>query len=807
MKKICNYQKRIAAGALAAAVLFGNSVTGMAAAAPDGNMSAAQLSSQMGNSELWNAWKQEWESVKDDWTQISLTPGGDSSSLNFAWYSTDARTEAPAEGDEVAAKAARAAAPEVLAKEAPKLIIGEGRNMKNAKVYAASQEAATKDTSKGIDYVSNKVTAEGLKPETVYYYSYQQEDGSYTEPESYVTGSENDFTFIYVGDPQIGSSNELKGADTQEFYQAQSDAVRSDSFNWNATLNAAVAMSQEKASFVVSAGDQIQTTLKKAPNKEAANSEIEYAGYLSPDVLKSLPVATTVGNHDADNPNYRYHFHTPNSSELGSNGIVGGDYYFTYGPALFLMLNTQDTNVLEHKQFIEEAIAANPQCSWRIVTLHQDIYGSAEHSNEPEITNLRYTLVPYFEENDIDVVLTGHDHAYSRSQILKGGVKTTDYTDDAFDEQLDKDMDAGENPETRYTAPGNIQSDTQDAGERAYLDYLNQIMDAGAVEQTRKEGEAVFNPDGILYMTANSSSGSKFYDLVPRMQTYIASRWQEDVPTYSLVRVTDSTFTISTYRTDNNEKIDETFTIAKGKADKKELQDQIADVEKNILPSKGAYTGESFAILEQALTGAKKVNSDSKATNTEIQSALKALINAKATLVKIPVSEEKNLSKASVKIAGKKVYKGKALKPSVKVTWNADTLKEGRDYKVSYSRNTKTGIGKAVIKGMGAYTGSQTVTFQIVPGKVSGVKAVSAGAGKAAVSWKKTKGKVTGYEIQIALNKKFTRAKTVTALKTKKTVKKMKANKTCYIRVRAFKKVSGQKLYGAYSKVQKVTAK
>ena len=45
------------------------------------------------------------------------------------------------------------------------------------------------------------------------------------------------------------------------------------------------------------------------------------------------------------------------------------------------------------------------------VTLHQDIYGSAEHSNEPEITNLRYTLVPYFEANDVDVVLTGHDHA------------------------------------------------------------------------------------------------------------------------------------------------------------------------------------------------------------------------------------------------------------------------------------------------------------------------------------------------------------------------------------------------------------
>lgn len=55
----------------------------------------------------------------------------------------------------------------------------------------------------------------------------------------------------------------------------------------------------------MSAGDQIQTTKKKAPGKSSTTSEIEYAGYLSPDTLASLPVATTVGNHDADNANYR----------------------------------------------------------------------------------------------------------------------------------------------------------------------------------------------------------------------------------------------------------------------------------------------------------------------------------------------------------------------------------------------------------------------------------------------------------------------------------------------------------------------
>ena len=154
------------------------------------------------------------------------------------------------------------------------------------------------------------------------------------------------------------------------------------------------------------------------------------------------------------------------------------------------MLNTQDTNVAEHKQFIEQTVAANKDCKWRIVTLHQDIYGSAEHSNEPEITNLRYQLTPIFEQNDIDAVLTGHDHAYSRSKMLLGGTKANDYTDNEFDAELEKDMDAGENPTTKTVAPGNIKNDSTDEKDQKYLTYLKSIMDEKAIE-TVKNREAL----------------------------------------------------------------------------------------------------------------------------------------------------------------------------------------------------------------------------------------------------------------------------------------------------------------------------
>lgn len=515
-------------------VLAAGGVPAFAAAAPDGHTDAQTIPEAQNG--VYAQWQEQWETLKNDWTQVSLSPGADQTQMNFAWYSKTRNV------------AFRVAADKEMSQSVQQVTVQGTEGPKD---------------KAGTQYYSCKATASNLTPGTYYY---QIGEGELVAFE--VQDSSDGFSFIYVGDPQIGSSNELKGTDTEEFYAAQSASVCNDSFNWNNTLEKAVAQAPD-ASFVLSAGDQIQTNKKKAPNKDATNSEIEYAGYLCPEVLDSLPVATTVGNHDADNPNYTYHFNTANNSELGSNGIVGGDYSYTYGNALFIMLNTQDTNVAEHKQFIEQAVAACPDAKWRIVTLHQDIYGSAEHSNEPEITNLRYQLVPYFEENDIDVVLTGHDHAYSRSQILKGGVKTTEYTDDAFDEMLEQDMDAGENPETRFVAPENIIPTTTDPAEQAYLQYLDAVMDKEAVEET--DGSVAVNPEGILYMTANSSSGSKYYDLVPRMQSYIANRWQEDVPTYSVIDIDADSFTINTYRTDTDEKIDDTFTIVKNEQEEVEL--------------------------------------------------------------------------------------------------------------------------------------------------------------------------------------------------------------------------------------------
>ena len=105
--------------------------------------------------------------------------------------------------------------------------------------------------------------------------------------------------------------------------------------------------------------------------------------------------------------------------------------------------------------------------------------------------------------------------------------------------------------------------------------------------------------------------------------------------------------------------------------------------------------------------------------------------------------------------------------------------------------------------------GSATSARVQKPNKTS-IKKSKAKKGSVELTWSKTKG-VKGYEIQLATDKKFKKnKKTVTIKKqktTKTTVKKLKAKKKYYVRVRTYKIVNGKKVYSAWSKVKSVKTK
>lgn len=236
----------------------------------------------------------------------------------------------------------------------------------------------------------------------------------------------------------------------------------------------------------------------------SGNTESQYNHFFSPD-LSSLSIATVMGNHDSVS-NYNEHFNQANPSNYGKyNGNVGSDYWYIYNDVLFLNLNTMSQSTAEHKAFMEEALRQNPHVLWRVVVFHHSIYSIASHSADTDIINRRNELSPVFTELGIDVVLMGHDHTYTRSYIMK------DLTPD-----------------------------------------------------TTTGGGSVTDPDGVLYVTAHSATGSKYYSIINQNASYAAVTNTQKVPAYSNVEVTPTSFKITTYQT-TGAIIDE-YEIIKSKA-------------------------------------------------------------------------------------------------------------------------------------------------------------------------------------------------------------------------------------------------
>ncbi len=334
---------------------------------------------------------------------------------------------------------------------------------------------ATASASNDSGFYSNQAVLTNLQPGNEYVY--RVVNGSTISKMYSFNTSTNDgsYSFAFVGDPQIGASGN----------------ATSDTNNWNETVN--LITSTLKPDFLLSAGDQVNT----------ASNESQYAGYLN-DAFASLPSATTIGNHDSSSSAYNEHFNLPNES--GDKGITkaGSDYWFVYENTLFIDINSNNRSTAEHKAFIVEAIAANPNVKWKTVVFHHSIYSTASHVNDSDIITRRDELPQVFDDLDIDVVLMGHDHIYTRTYMMNG------YTPD--------------------TSQG-VQS-------------------------------SVTNPTGILYLTANSASGSKYYDIKAPNAEYSAKMDQSYRRTVTDIDVTDTSYTMTTYYADDMSVLD-TFTINK----------------------------------------------------------------------------------------------------------------------------------------------------------------------------------------------------------------------------------------------------
>ena len=174
----------------------------------------------------------------------------------------------------------------------------------------------------------------------------------------------------------------------------------------------------------------------------------------------------------------------------------------------------------------------------------------------------------------------------------------------------------------------------------------------------------------------------------------------------------------------------------------------------------------------------------------------------------VSYSNNTKVGTAKVTITGKGNYTGSVSKTySIKnnfkkATISGKTLKNGTDYTVSYSSNKNIGTATVKVTGKGSYAGTITKTFKINPAKQE-IQKLTAKSKAFFVDWAQ-KGSATGYEIQYATNSKFTSAKKVTIKNNKTdktTVSKLSGKKKYYVRVRSYTTVKGTMVLGRLQRV------
>ena len=239
-----------------------------------------------------------------------------------------------------------------------------------------------------------------------------------------------------------------------------------------------------------------------------------------------------------------------------------GNYYYLYDNVLFVTLNTgaypggndeenagnasvpsagKDNSEAEAmvENFRTTMRAATSeyagQYNWLIVTHHKSTQTVAKHAADSDIENyVDAGFEQVMDEFDVDFVLGGHDHVYSRSYVLKDGERNA--------ERLDTFND----PDGTIYLTGNCCSDMQYYTPFESLDKTN-------------------NAD--FPRLANGESGSQAY--LAGNLPYGKQEWnQEYSPSYAVFDVTDNKISVNVYNlagdsVDPDSELIDSFSVTK----------------------------------------------------------------------------------------------------------------------------------------------------------------------------------------------------------------------------------------------------
>jgi predicted phosphodiesterase len=133
------------------------------------------------------------------------------------------------------------------------------------------------------------------------------------------------------------------------------------------------------------------------------------------ETLASSLFATAIGNHDAMNGSklYQYNFRYPTN---GIKGLEERNYYFDLPGARVAIWDTESPKRFDEQGAWLSRIMSESNQDYHIVLMHRSAY--------PMVYDEGYirALSTIMEEAGVDLVLSGHDHVYSRTTMWQNKV-------------------------------------------------------------------------------------------------------------------------------------------------------------------------------------------------------------------------------------------------------------------------------------------------------------------------------------------------------------------------------------------------
>ena len=289
--------------------------------------------------------------------------------------------------------------------------------------FSGYREAAGEYVSVWKGYYRYEADMKYLTPGREYIYQiYDGRGKAVSDARNFKTpsGDEKQTKFIFIGDVQY-------------------EARERDYHIWQELLESAYEKNRD-AAFILTAGDMVDSNNSRADWEVLLESGER--------VFSSVPVMTSIGNHETDGtiPSYLDMMALPGN---GPAGLAEEFYSFDYGfchitvmNSSFLLKERQRTDgeviyAKEKKAVTDwlETDLKNTSAKWKIVCMHHQPY-SVNDINKV-YKRIRESWVPIMENYGVVLCFSGHHHLYMRTEEINGityiqgnsGQKRSDYFD------------------------------------------------------------------------------------------------------------------------------------------------------------------------------------------------------------------------------------------------------------------------------------------------------------------------------------------------------------------------------------------